>query len=153
MRFPIQSRPILNEKASQFFSALPQVCLQIYMIRRIKPPELLFYRCGECVFLSITAIEVNQERQIRQRVKLNTHSNPWPGMRNFVRHEVCFSQDVHVQILITVIFQRLSYICFGFALIKVVNKASKIVNFLKRNVGPGNKEVFSVYPWSPYLQN
>ena len=95
------------------------------------------------MFLSITAIEVNQERQIRQRVKLNTHSNPWPGMRNFVRHEVCFSQDVHVQILITVIFQRLSYICFGFALIKVVNKASKIVNFLKRNVGPGNEEVFS----------
>ena len=26
---------------------------------------------------------------------------------------------------------------------KVVNKANKIVGFLKRNVGPGNKEVFS----------
>ena len=49
---------------------------------------------------------------------------------------------------------------------KVVNKANKIVGFLKRNVGPGNKEVFSrlykalVIPileyavplWSPYLQ-
>ena len=48
----------------------------------------------------------------------------------------------------------------------VVNKANKIVGFLKRNVGPGNKEVFSrlykalVIPileyavplWSPYLQ-
>ena len=49
---------------------------------------------------------------------------------------------------------------------KVVNKANKIVGFLKKNVGPGNKEVFSrlykalVIPileysvplWSPYLQ-
>ena len=49
---------------------------------------------------------------------------------------------------------------------KVVNKANKIVGFLKRNVSPGNKEVFSrqykalVIPilkyavplWSPYLQ-
>ena len=49
---------------------------------------------------------------------------------------------------------------------KVVNKANKIVGFLKRNDGPGNKEVFSrlykvlVIPileyavplWSPYLQ-
>ena len=49
---------------------------------------------------------------------------------------------------------------------KVVNKANKIVSFLKRNVGAGNKEVFSrlytalVIPileyavplWSPYLQ-
>ena len=49
---------------------------------------------------------------------------------------------------------------------KVVNKANKIVGFLKRNVGPGNKEVFSrlykalVIPileyavplWSPNLQ-
>ena len=49
---------------------------------------------------------------------------------------------------------------------KVVNKANKIVGFLKRNVGPGNKEVFSrlykalVIPileyavplWSPCLQ-
>lgn len=48
---------------------------------------------------------------------------------------------------------------------KVVNKANKIVGFLKRNVGAGNKEVFSrlykalVIPtleyagplWSPYL--
>ena len=47
---------------------------------------------------------------------------------------------------------------------KVVNKANKIVGFLKKNVGPGNKEVFSrlykalVIPileyavplWSPY---
>ena len=49
---------------------------------------------------------------------------------------------------------------------KVVNKANKIVGFLKRNVGAGNKEVFShlykasVIPilecavplWSPHLQ-
>ena len=49
---------------------------------------------------------------------------------------------------------------------KVVNKANTIVGFLKRNVGPGNKEVVSrlykasVIPileyaiplWSPYLQ-
>ena len=49
---------------------------------------------------------------------------------------------------------------------KVVNKANKTVGFRKRNVGPGNKEVFSrlykalVIPileyavplWSPYLQ-
>ena len=49
---------------------------------------------------------------------------------------------------------------------KVVNKANKIVGFLKRNVGLGNKEVFSrlykalvirileygVLLWSPYLQ-
>ena len=49
---------------------------------------------------------------------------------------------------------------------KVVNKANKIVGLLKRNVGPGNKEVFSrlykalVIPileyavplWSPHLQ-
>ena len=49
---------------------------------------------------------------------------------------------------------------------KVVNKANKIVGFLKRNFGPGNKEIFSrlykalVIPileytvpiWSPYLQ-
>ena len=48
----------------------------------------------------------------------------------------------------------------------VVNKANKIVGFFERNVGPGNKEVFSclykvlVIPipeyavplWSPYLQ-
>ena len=48
---------------------------------------------------------------------------------------------------------------------KVVNKATMIVGFSKRNVGPGNKEVFSylckalvipilgyaVPPWSPYL--
>ena len=47
-----------------------------------------------------------------------------------------------------------------------MNKANKIVGFLKRNVGPGNKEVFSrlykalVIPileyavplWSPYLE-
>ena len=50
---------------------------------------------------------------------------------------------------------------------KVVNRANKILGFLKRNVGPGNKEVFSraykalvtpilehpVLLWSPYLQN
>ena len=49
---------------------------------------------------------------------------------------------------------------------KVVNRANKIVSFLKRNVSPGNKEVFSrlykalvipilecaVTVWSPYLQ-
>ena len=49
---------------------------------------------------------------------------------------------------------------------KAVNEANKIVGFLKRNVGPGNKEVFSdlykaliirileytVPLWSPYLQ-
>ena len=48
---------------------------------------------------------------------------------------------------------------------KVVNKANKIVSFLKRNVGAGNKEVFprlykalvipileyAVPLWSPYL--
>ena len=76
----------------------------------------------------------------------------------------------HLQATITVINSRgtnlTSNLSWNTQTQKVVNKANKIVGFLKKNVGPGNKEVFSrlykalVIPileyavplWSPYLQ-
>ena len=73
----------------------------------------------------------------------------------------------HLQATITVINSRgtnlTSNLSWNTQTQKVVNKANKIVGFLKRNVGPGNKEVlykalvipileYAVPLWSPYLQ-